>query len=135
MVSAFSPVGLVGSLSWSGSSQCSALQNLPVAYLLPVLTSTPVAPESNFTPPSALSNLWIGKSDCTPTDSSWSSSLSIWSAVQRGTSSNCPQSSTSDSSTPSTTASLPSLITRRASAGLLTIRKKPLPGPPNWASM
>ena len=36
---------------------------------------------------------------------------------------------------PMTTASLPSLITRRAWKGSVTIRYQPLPGPPFWASM
>ena len=128
------PIG-VGVLSWSGSSQWSAAQNCPVAYLLPVLTRTPVAPLSNFVPPSPLSNLWTGNIERTPMPYSLSSSTSILLVLQLGVPFSCPQSSTSDTSIPSTTASLPSLTTLRASAELLTRRKKPLPGPPYWASM
>ena len=36
---------------------------------------------------------------------------------------------------PSTTASLPLVITLRASNGFSTIRNQPLPGPPDCASM
>jgi hypothetical protein len=128
------PIGL-GVLSWSGSSQWSAAQNCPVTHLLPVLTSTPVAPLSNFVPPRALSNLWTGNSDRAPAAYSLSSSRSIWAASHLGVPLNCSQFRTPDSSTPITTASLPALMTLRASAELATIRKKPLPGPPNWASM
>ena len=46
-----------------------------------------------------------------------------------------PQPNSRDASMPSTTASLPSLITWRASNGSVTIRNQPLPGPPLWASM
>ena len=40
----------------------------------------------------------------------------------------------SEISTSSTTAIRPWLMTRRACYGSVTISKKPLPGPPDWAS-
>jgi hypothetical protein len=46
-----------------------------------------------------------------------------------------PQPNGWDTSTPSTTASLPCSITARACAGSVTIRNQPCPGPPCCASM
>jgi hypothetical protein len=112
-----------------------ACHHRPVAYLFPRFTRTPSEPLSMAVPPRALSNLWIGKTERTPMAWSSSSPASMSASVHWGTSFWRPQSSTSDTSAPRTTASFPSLITRRASAGERTTRKKPLPGPRYWASM
>ena len=93
-----------------------------------------MAPLSKWVPPSALSNLWTGKAERTPSAWNSSSCWSIWAVVHLGGSRNWPQPNGSDVSIPSTIASLPSLITRRAWVGLRTIRSQPLPGPPFWAS-
>jgi len=55
--------------------------------------------------------------------------------VHLGVPLNCSQFRTADSSTPSTTASLPCSITALAWAGSVTMRNQPRPGPPYWSDL
>src|SRR3954453_10674997 len=121
------------SLSCSFPVHVRALKKLPALLRLPALMTTPVVPPSKRTPVSGLSNLLSSNDERTPSlyiSSSW---LSTWVWLQVGWS-QPRQSKGSETSISSITAILPSLITRRASNGLVTIWKKPLPGPPACAS-
>ena len=110
-------------------------QNAPVSSLLPALMTAPTGPPSILVPPKALSNLWMGKKERIPSARSSSSPASIACSEHSGTSSLMPHPNSRDTSAPSTTASLPALMTFRAWKGSVTIRNHPLPGPPDCASM
>ena len=103
--------------------------------MLPLLITAPSAPPSILVPPKALSNLWTGKNERTPSLRNWSRPALIWPGLQEGTSLYSLQSNSDEVSIPITTASLPWLTTLRACHGSVTTRRKPLPGPPYWASM
>ena len=120
---------MVGSVVWllscdspSAGSQCRMSQNEPVSRKLAELTSGPIAPLSPATPARALSNLltssiWRTPSLCT--SSSWRSMSAM---LHAGTSAFMVQPNGTEVSMPMTTASLPWLMTWRASHGDFTIR-------------
>ena len=102
---------------------------------LALLVSVPVVPASPATPVKALSNLLVSSIWLTPSRFISASSASICSSVQVGRPSWTLHPSGTDVSMPITTASLPWLMTFRASNGLVTMRYQPRPGPPYCASM
>ncbi len=127
------------SLSWTpgatGDSQVLMRQNEPVSLKLAALTAAPVWPSSPVMPDSALSNLLTISICRTPMRCARASALSIESASHCGTLALTVQPKGIEVSMPMITASLPWLMTRRASHGLVTMRYHPLPGPPYCASM
>ena len=126
---------LIWVASWSSDGHGASVQKLPVSSRLPALTTIPSSPAIILVPPKALSNSWMGKKVRTPRSWISLSPASICDSSHWGTSLTSPQPKMRETSMPSMTASLPSLITRRAWNGSVTMRNHPLPGPPDWASM
>ena len=109
------------------------VQNDPALFLLPPLITTPNSPLSKRTPASGLSNLFSSSEERTPSlciSSSWRST----DALSHVGAARLRQPNSSEISISKITAIRPWFITRRASIGLVTTWKKPLPGPPACAS-
>ena len=96
-----------------------------------MLMKTPLVPPSSADPAKALSTQWAMNRVLTPSRRIFARPASTSARSQPAGS---EQPKRFEDSTPTTTASLPCSITRRAWRGLRTSRNQPLPGPPLWAS-